>query len=70
MRFRFLTRRARRLEERRAQMIAETSLWLTEALRRPELATRIPMVPAGTARFPRSLTRAFWDPLLRDSDAA
>ncbi len=51
-------------EETRARLISETNAWLTEALRHPELAVRIPMIPAGTAQFPPSLTRAFWEPVL------
>lgn len=48
----------------RARLIAETSAWLSDALRHPEQVTRIPVVVAGTAEFPPSLTRAFWQPLL------
>ena len=51
-------------EETRARLVAETSLYLTEALRHPELGVRIPMIPAETGRFPPSLTQAFWDPVL------
>ncbi len=51
-------------EETRARVIAETNAWLTEALQHPELAVRIPMIPAGRGDFPPSLTRAFWEPLL------
>ncbi len=51
-------------EETRARLIAETNAWLSEAMQHPELAVRIPMVPADSARFPPSLTRAFWDPVL------
>ena len=51
-------------DEFRVRLIAETSTYLTEALRHPELAVRIPMIPAGTGRFPPSLTRAFWEPVL------
>ena len=46
------------------RLIDETSTYLTECLDHPELATRIPVVKAGTARFPRSLTPAFWTQLL------
>lgn len=53
-------------EELRARLVAETSAYLTEALRHPELAVRIPMIPAGSGRFPPSLARAFWEPLLLD----
>lgn len=51
-------------EEMRARIIAETSMYLTEALRHPELAVRIPMIPANSDRFPPSLSRAFWGPVL------
>jgi len=57
-------RRFETWEEMRARLIAETSAFLTEALRHPELAVRIPMIPAGSGRFPPSLTRAFWDNVL------
>lgn len=45
-------------------MVAETSAYLSEALQHPELAVRIPVVEAGKGRFPPSLARAFWEPLL------
>ena len=51
-------------EEQRARLVAETSAFLTEALQHPELAVRIPMIPAGSGEFPPSLTRAFWEPVL------
>ncbi len=51
-------------EEMRDRLVAETSAFLTEALRHPELAVRIPMIPADSARFPSSLTSAFWDAVL------
>lgn len=53
-------------QQMRARIIAETSAFLTDALRHPELAVRIPMAPAETASFPPSLTPAFWDPILFD----
>lgn len=53
-------------EEMRARLVEETSTYLTEALRHPELAVRIPMIPADSARFPPSLTPAFWDSVLFD----
>jgi hypothetical protein len=53
-------------EEVRARIVAETELYLTEALRHPEIGVRIPMIPADSARFPPSLTRAFWEPVLSD----
>lgn len=51
-------------EEMRARLIAETSDYLTECLRHPELAVRIPTIQAGRGRFPPSLTVAFWGQLL------
>lgn len=54
------------LEEMRARLIAETSAWLTECLRHPEYAVRIPMVQAGIASFPHSMTAAFWGPILAE----
>ncbi len=51
-------------DEMRRRLVAETELFLSEALRHPELAIRIPMIPAETGRFPPSLTRAFWEPIL------
>jgi hypothetical protein len=53
-------------EELRDRLVAETSAFVTEALRHPELAVRIPMIPADSARFPPSLTHAFWEPVLFD----
>lgn len=53
-------------EELRDRLVAETSAFVTEALRHPELVVRIPMIPAESARFPPSLTTAFWDPVLFD----
>ncbi len=51
-------------EETRDRLVAETSFYLTEALRHPELAVRIPMIRADSGRFPPSLTYAFWGPVL------
>lgn len=53
-------------EQSRAQMIAETSTFISEALKHPELAVRIPVVEAGRVEFPPSMSRAFWGPLLED----
>jgi hypothetical protein len=61
---RWRIRRRESWEEMRTRLIAETSAYLTECMRHPELAVRIPMVPAGDAEFPPSLTFAFWDPVL------
>ncbi len=57
-------RRTETWEELRDRLVAETSAFLTEGLRHPELTVRIPMIPADSARFPPSLTIAFWDPVL------
>lgn len=61
-------RRSRRgsetYEQMHARIVQETSLFLTECLRHPELTVRIPTIIAGRGRFPRSLTPAFWDALL------
>jgi hypothetical protein len=57
-------RRFETWEEMRTRLVAETSAFLTEALRHPELAVRIPMIEAGAGEFPPSLTRAFWEPVL------
>ncbi len=57
-------RRHETWEELRARLIEETSLYLTEALRHPEFAVRIPVIEAGRGQFPPSLARAFWEPLL------
>ncbi len=62
-------RRKRRFEtfdEFRARMIAETSAYVTECLRHPEFAVRIPVIRAGAGRFPPSLSVAFWSPVLAD----
>ena len=54
-------------DELRSRMLAETSAFITEGLRRPEYAVRIPTVPVERACFPRSFARAFWDPILSES---
>lgn len=51
-------------EEMQQRMIEETSAYLTECLEHPELAPRIPVVESSKARFPRSLTPAFWNRIL------
>jgi hypothetical protein len=53
-----------KLEEAAAQAVAETSAFITECLRHPEFAVRIPTILAGSARFPSSLSDAFWAPVL------
>jgi hypothetical protein len=59
-------RHAETWEQMRARVVAETSEYITECLRHPELAVRIPVIPAGTGRFPPSLTQSFWEPVLSD----
>ena len=59
-------RRVETYEETRARLIAETSNWLTECLRHPELTVRIPVIQAGRGRFPPSLTTAFWGQVLAE----
>lgn len=54
------------LDEMRLRAIAETSAYLTECLRHPELAVRIPMIETGKGRFPPSMTDSFWNPILFD----
>jgi hypothetical protein len=53
-------------EKLRARIVAETSAYLTECLRHPELAVHIPVIPAESDRFPPSFAMSFWDPLLLD----
>ena len=59
-------RRHESWEEVRARIVAETSAYITECLRHPELAVQIPIMPAGRGRFPPSLTYAFWEPILNE----
>ncbi len=66
MELRWLRDRRETHEQMRLRIVAETSAYLTECLRHPELAVRIPIIPAGSGRFPKSLTPAFWDPILED----
>lgn len=66
MELRLRRKRDESYEAMRIRMIAETSAFLTECLRHPELAVHIPMIPANTDRFPPSFTMSFWDPVLLD----
>jgi hypothetical protein len=66
MELRVRRRRSESYEQLRARMIAETSAYLTECLRHPELTVRIPMIPADSDRFPPSFAMSFWDPVLLD----
>lgn len=56
----FSGRRFETAEELRDRSIAETSAFLTESLRHPELCVRIPIIQAGTGRFPPTMCDAFW----------
>lgn len=65
------TRRNRRpdrdsYEALRERMVAETSAWVSECLRHPELAARIPVIVAGSGRFPPTLADTFWRSILDD----
>jgi len=53
-------------DELRQDMIAETSAYVTECLRHPELAVRIPIVICGQGSFPPSLALSFWSSVLND----
>jgi hypothetical protein len=53
-------------DELRQDMIAETSAYVTECLRHPELAVRIPTVVCGEGSFPPSLAMSFWMSVLDD----
>ena len=66
MELRVRRRRDESCEQMCARMIAETSAYLTECLKHPELAVHIPMIPAGSSRFPPSFSMSFWDPVLLD----
>ena len=66
MEFRLRRRRQESYWELRARIVAETSAYLTECLKHPELAVHIPMIPAGSDRFPPSFSMSFWDPVLLD----
>jgi len=66
MELRVRRRHSESYEEMRVRMIAETSAYLTECLRHPELAVHIPMIPADSDRFPPSFSMSFWDPVLLD----
>jgi hypothetical protein len=61
-----LVRPRETLEQMRQRLIAETSAYIAACLRHPELAVRIPTIPAGRGRFPPSLSEAFWEPILSD----
>lgn len=66
MDIRWSERRTETYEELRARLIDETSAYLSECLRHPEYAARIPTIPAGAGRFPPSFAAAFWSELLGD----
>ena len=52
------------LEELKPKVLAAFENDNVGSLPRPELAVRIPIIPVGRGRFPRSLTIAFWEPVL------
>ena len=60
------TSRPETYEEMRQRLIAETSAYLTECLRHPEYATRIPTIQAGKGRFPPGFSGSFWDEILAE----
>ena len=64
LRLRF--KREETFEEMRQRMVTETSAYLSECLKHPELAVHIPMIPANSNRFPPSFAMSFWDPVLLD----
>ena len=66
MDLRWRRKRDESFEQMRVRMIAETSAFLSECLRHPELAVRIPMIPADSERYPPSFSMSFWDPVLLD----
>ena len=53
-------------EQMRERLIAETSAYLTECLRHPEYAVRIPTIQTGKGRFPPSFASSFWAEILAD----
>jgi hypothetical protein len=53
-------------EQMRDRLIAETSAYLTECLRHPEYAVRIPTIQAGKGRFPPTFASSFWDEILAE----
>jgi hypothetical protein len=59
-------RRDETFEAMRARLLAETSAFITDCLQHPERAVRIPIIPAGQGKFPRSLTIAFWEQILNE----
>lgn len=66
MDIRWSDKRTETYEELRARLVEETSAYLTECLRHPEYATRIPTIQAGSGRFPPSFAAAFWSDLLSE----
>jgi len=65
---RFPRQRARTetYEQLRARMLQETAAYISACLRHPELAVRIPVIPAGKGRFPPSFSEAFWEPIFAE----
>jgi hypothetical protein len=66
MDFRLRGRKDETFEEMRQRLVAETSAYLTECLKHPELMVHIPSVPADKERFPPSFAASFWDSILLD----
>ncbi len=48
----------------RARIINETGDYITECLRNPDLAVRIPAVPAEKATWTPEFSAAFWSSIL------
>ena len=55
---------AQRNEDRwiatRRRILAETEQYISLCLQRPEFAEVIPVIPAGSGRFPPGLAEHFW----------
>lgn len=67
MRSRFaMWKHSETLDEMRKRILEETSAYITECLRHPELVVRIPIIRSGAGDFPPSLARAFWNRVLFD----
>jgi len=51
----------------RRRMLLETSVFLTNCLRRPELGVSIPIIRAGQGRFTKAFAERFWQQVLADA---
>lgn len=49
----------------RARIIGETGDYITECLLNPDMAVRIPALPADEARWPRDFAETFWRNVLK-----